>query len=127
MLTTKPVELDLQLPSGRLHAQRFGPASARLVLCLPGLTGNMQMFDFFGERLGSDALQLVALDLRGRGKSDITPPGSYGLAGHARDMFAAAAALGAEHFSVIGHSMGAGVVLTAVGMDEAARIERVVL
>ena len=28
MLTASPVELDLQLPSGRVHAQRFGAESA---------------------------------------------------------------------------------------------------
>jgi len=40
MLAANPVELDLHLPSGRLHAQRFGAATAPLVLCLPGLTAN---------------------------------------------------------------------------------------
>jgi hypothetical protein len=30
------VELDLQLPSGRLHAQRFGAPSAPLAVCVPG-------------------------------------------------------------------------------------------
>jgi pimeloyl-ACP methyl ester carboxylesterase len=127
MLTTSPVELDLQLPSGRLHAQRFGSRTAPLGLFLPGLTGNMKTSDFLGERLGSESRQLVALDLRGRGKSHVTPTGSYGLASHASDVFAAADALGADRFSIIGHSMGAGVALTAVSMDESRRIERVVL
>jgi pimeloyl-ACP methyl ester carboxylesterase len=127
MLAAAPTEFDLGLPSGRLHAQRFGAASAPLVLCVPGLTANMKSFDFLGERLGSDSLQVVALDLRGRGKSDLTPPGSYGMQSHARDMFAAADALGAERFSLIGHSMGGAVALTAVRMDERQRIQRVVL
>jgi len=127
MLAANPVELDLHLPSGRLHGQRFGAATAPLVLCLPGLTANMKSFDFLGERLGSDNLQVVALDLRGRGKSDLTPPGSYGMESHARDVFAAADALSFDRFSLIGHSMGAAVALTAVRLDERRRIERVVL
>src|SRR5947209_15894469 len=106
-------EFDLALGSGRLHGQRFGAPSAPLALCVPGLSANMVSFDFLGERLGSDALQVVALDLRGRGKSDVTPPGSYGWASHARDLFAIADALGAARFSIIGHSMGAMVALTA--------------
>src|SRR5438105_753773 len=127
MLAANPVELGLHLPSGRLHAQRFGAASAPLVLCLPGLTANMKSFDFLGERLGSDGLQILALDLRGRGKSDLTPPGSYGMESHARDVFAAADVLDVDRFSLIGHSMGAAVAMTAIRLDERRRIERVVL
>jgi pimeloyl-ACP methyl ester carboxylesterase len=76
----KPVgeELDIAVRSHRLHGQRFGSPSAPLVLGLHGLSLNMKAFDFVGERLGGDALQLVALDLRGRGNSDTTPPGTYG-------------------------------------------------
>lgn len=126
MLTTAPVELDLRLPCGRLHVQRFGSSSAPLVICVPGLSANMKSFDFLGERFGGDDLQVVALDLRGRGKSDITPPGSYGWAAHARDVFDAADALGAERLSVIGHSMGAMVALAAAQRDD-RRLERLVL
>ena len=126
MLAASPVELDLQLPSGRLHAQRFGAESAPLVVCVPGLSANMKSFDFLGERLGGPSLQVVALDLRGRGKSDVTPPGSYGWDGHARDVFAVANSLGAASLSIIGHSMGAMVALAAARLDS-ARLERLVL
>jgi pimeloyl-ACP methyl ester carboxylesterase len=120
------VELDLDLPSGRLHAQRFGSPSAPLAICLPGLSANMRSFDFLGERLGSDDWQLVALDLRGRGKSVVTPPGSYGWASHARDAFAVAALLGSERFTLIGHSMGGAVALSATCLDD-GRLDRLVL
>ena len=56
MLAASPVELDLRLPSGRLHAQRFGPESAPLVVCVPGLSANMKSFDFLGERGGPRSL-----------------------------------------------------------------------
>jgi 3-oxoadipate enol-lactonase len=119
-------EFDLQLPSGRLHAQRFGPPDAPLALCVPGLSANLKEFDFLGERIAGDSLQVVALDLRGRGQSDVTAPGSYGWPSHARDVFAAADALEAGSFSLIGHSMG-GLVAMAAAEQNAERLERVVL
>ncbi|HEX6351132.1 MAG TPA: alpha/beta hydrolase [Candidatus Dormibacteraeota bacterium] len=122
----KATEFDLTLPGGRLHAQRFGSTEAPLVICVPGLSANLKTFDFLCERLAGEQLQMVAMDLRGRGRSDITSPGTYGWPGHARDLFAAADALGAERFSLIGHSMGAAVSMTAASQD-GSRLERVVL
>src|SRR5215211_3251583 len=121
------VELDLHLPSGRLHAQRFGSPNAPLVICSPGLSANMKSFDFLGERLGSERLQLVAVDLRGRGQSDVSPPGTYGWHSHARDLMAAATELGFDRFSLMGHSMGGAVALAAAALDEGARLDRLVL
>ncbi|HZQ50175.1 MAG TPA: alpha/beta hydrolase [Candidatus Dormibacteraeota bacterium] len=122
----RATEFDLQLPSGRLHAQRFGSGNAPLVICPPGLSANMKAYDFIGERIAGDSLQVVALDLRGRGKTEVTPAGTYGWAAHARDLFAAADALGADRFSIIGHSMG-GLVAMAAAEQDARRLERVVL
>lgn len=119
-------EFDLHLPSGRLRAARFGSAMAPLVICVPGLSANLRSFDFIAERVAGDRLQLVALDLRGRGKSAVTAPGTYGWPAHARDVLAAADALGAERFSVIGHSMG-GMVAMAAAEQKAERLARVVL
>ncbi|HEV7662676.1 MAG TPA: alpha/beta hydrolase [Chloroflexota bacterium] len=119
--------LDFDLPSGRIHGQRFGSPRAPLALCLPGLSANMVSFDFLGERLGSERLQLVALDLRGRGQSAVTPLGTYGWYAHARDAFAIASELGHEKFSLIGHSMGAAVALAAAASDTNARLDRIVL
>jgi pimeloyl-ACP methyl ester carboxylesterase len=119
-------EFDLDLPSGRLHAQRFGSRRAPLVLGIPGLSANMRSFAFLGERLGSEACQLVALDLRGRGHSEVTAAGTYGWPNHARDVLEAATALGAESFMVVGHSMGAFVAMQAA-QAAAARLDRVVL
>jgi pimeloyl-ACP methyl ester carboxylesterase len=121
-----PSVFELALPSGRLQVRRFGDVDAPLVLGLPGLTANMKSFDFIGERFGSDRLQLVAMDLRGRGKSDVTPSGTYGWASHARDALAAADVLRAERFSILGQSMGGLVAMDAAGLDP-DRIERIVL
>ncbi len=91
--------------SHRLQARKWGSASGLLVIGVPGLSGNVAHFEFLGERLGGDDLQLVALDLRGRGRSDTTPPGSYGWENHARDLFAVADALGFDRFAVIESSL----------------------
>ena len=104
------------LRSGRVHAQRFGPADAPLVLCVHGLSGNMHAFDYLAERIVRADRQVVAFDLRGRGRSEITPPGSYGLAAHARDALEVADQLGAERFDYVGWSLGALIGITAAGM-----------
>jgi pimeloyl-ACP methyl ester carboxylesterase len=119
-------EFDLELASGRLHAKRHGPADAPLVIGIPGLSANLMSFEFIGERLAAAGMQLVAVDLRGRGRSDVTAPGSYGWVKHAADLFAVADTLGAPRFSLIGHSMGAAVAMAASAQD-AARLDRVVL
>ncbi len=119
-------DFDLRLPSGRLRARRFGSANAPLALCLPGLSANLASFDFLAERIAGERLQVVALDLRGRGRSETTGPGTYGWPNHARDAFAAADALGAERLSLIGQSMGGAVAMQAAATD-ASRIERIVL
>jgi pimeloyl-ACP methyl ester carboxylesterase len=124
--TVVPHEFDLPLASGRIHAERFGPEDAPLAICIPGLSANLKSFDFLGERLASDALQVVAIDLRGRGRSEVTPPGTYGWLNHARDVLAVADALGAQRFSLIGQSMGGAVAMACAWLD-ASRIERIAL
>jgi pimeloyl-ACP methyl ester carboxylesterase len=119
-------EFDIRVRSHRLHAQRFGSPSAPLVVGVHGLSGNMKSFDFVGERVGDDALQLVALDLRGRGKSDATRPGTYGWQNHALDVLAIADALEFERFSVIGQSMGGSVAIKVAEAD-ASRLDAIVL
>lgn len=96
------------------------------MLGLPGLSGNIKNFDYLGERIGGDALQLVALDWRGRGKSEQTPAGSYGWENHARDALAVADAFGFEEFGVVGQSMGGSVAMKIAELDS-SRLNAVVL
>jgi pimeloyl-ACP methyl ester carboxylesterase len=81
-----------------------------------GLSANMHAFDYLAERLAGEDRQLVAFDLRGRGRSETTPSGSYGLAAHARDALEMADRFGAERFDFVGWSLGALIGLTAAGM-----------
>jgi pimeloyl-ACP methyl ester carboxylesterase len=99
-------DFDLHLPSGRLRARRHGPDDAPLLLCVHGLSANLTAFDWLGERLASPERQVVAIDLRGRGRSEETGPGTYGPRSHAQDVLDAATALGAETFDIAGWSLG---------------------
>ena len=119
-------EFDLRLPSGQLHAQRFGSPDAPPAIAIHGLSANMHGFDVIGRKLAESGLQLVAVDLRGRGQSDITGPGTYGLAAHARDIVAAADALGLERFAVVGWSLGA-LIGMHVAETDAARLTHLIL
>src|SRR5512141_2192461 len=108
------VEFDLDLASGRLHAQRFGEPDAPLVLAVHGLSANMHGFDYLAPLLVADGeRQVVAVDLRGRGGSESTAQGTDGLESHARDMFEAATVLGEEQFDWIGWSLGALIGIVA--------------
>lgn len=122
----KPSGIDLVLPSGRLRAHRFGDPAGHLAICLPGLSSTSRTFDFIGEGLADHGPHVVALDLRGRGYSEVTGPTTYGWAHHARDVLDAASALGARTFDVIGHSMGAYVALE-VAQFAPERLRRIVL
>jgi pimeloyl-ACP methyl ester carboxylesterase len=127
-------EFDIAVRSHRLHCQRFGRASAPLVVGVHGLSLNMKAFDYLGENLDDD-FQLVAVDLRGRGHSPPTAPGSYGWKNHALDVLAVADALGFDRFAIIGQSMGGSVAMKAaeirpdritalVLVDVAGRVDR---
>jgi pimeloyl-ACP methyl ester carboxylesterase len=99
-----------------VHAHRRGPPDAPLVLCVHGLSANLRSFDYLAERIAGPYHQVVTFDLRGRGRSQITPPGSYGLVAHARDALELAALLGAERFDYVGWSLGALIGITAAGL-----------
>jgi pimeloyl-ACP methyl ester carboxylesterase len=123
-------EFDLQLRSGRVRVRRVGSPTAPLVLFIHGLSAHLHSFDYLIEQLAGRDLQLVAVDLRGRGRSEITPAGSYGLHAHCRDVLDIATLLGAQEFDLVGWSMGAliGIAVAALAQVQATpRLKRLVL
>lgn len=128
-MTTLPAgatAIRLQLASGCIAACSFGRDDAPLVVCVHGLSANQRSFDVIAPRLAELGRRVVAIDLRGRGQSDITPPGTYGWEAHARDVLDVATRLGAQKFELIGHSMG-GYVSMIAATREPQRIGRLAL
>jgi pimeloyl-ACP methyl ester carboxylesterase len=120
------VDVDLILPSGRVRARRWGSDDAPLLLCVHGLSANLCGFTYVAERLASGDRQVVAIDLRGRGRSEITPPGTYGLESHARDILDVATLLGANDFDLAGWSLGA-LIAMRVALHSGDRLRSVSL
>jgi lipase len=109
-----------------MQAEELGPADGRLVLGLPGLSANLRCFDLAAERCAGAGLRFVAMDLRGRGLSEDSGPGTYGWPAHARDVTRVARLLDAQRYSVVGWSMGAFVAMEVARRDP-GRVERLVL
>ena len=120
------ISLDLALSSGSLHALQNGPAEGANVLCVPGLSAHAGSFALLAARLAAGGRRVIALDLRGRGRSPTTAPGTYGWKRHAEDVLEAASQLGWTSFDLAGHSMGAFVSMQAAALAP-GRIRRLVL
>jgi pimeloyl-ACP methyl ester carboxylesterase len=118
-----PRDTDLALPSGRVRVRVRGDHGP-LVVCIPGISANLVALDPIGEALAAAGFRAVTPDLRGRGLSDVTGPGTYGWPAHAEDVAAIASALGAERFDVVGWSMGAhvGMQLAATAPERCRRL-----
>jgi pimeloyl-ACP methyl ester carboxylesterase len=119
-------DFDVTLEAGRLRVRRWGAGDVPAVVCVPGLSANLCGFDRLAERLAGDTRQLVAVDLRGRGRSEVTGAGSYGWRNHARDVLGIADAVGAGSVAIIGQSSGAAIAMTCAQLDP-SRVERLVL
>jgi pimeloyl-ACP methyl ester carboxylesterase len=118
-------ETDVMSGSVRIHAGRWtvrvnGAESKRTALLVHGLSANHVCWKTIAEMLQRHGISSVAVDLRGRGKSD-KPRGEYGFAAHCEDLRAVVQQLGLnapgrEKPIVIGHSLGA-----VIGMNFAWR------
>jgi pimeloyl-ACP methyl ester carboxylesterase len=106
-----------------MEHQRIGNGP-HTVLVLHGWFGSSGAWRALLPHLDRDAFQYVLLDYRGygarRGES-----GWFTLAEAAEDVLAAADALGAERFSLLGHSMG-GAVMQRVYADAPQRVRAMV-
>lgn len=119
------IESDVQAAGGRLRVRDHG-GDGRVLLCVHGLSANATSFDLLADRLAPRGRRVVSVDLRGRGFSEVTGVGTYGWPAHARDVLDVAAWLDAGPVDVLGHSMGAYVVMTmAVAVPTVVR--RIVL
>ncbi len=107
----------------RLHAYEYGDPEGAPVICLHGVTGHGQRF----RKLGEERLahrRVIALDLRGHGRSGQEPP--WDVDAHVADVLETASALGVERADWVGFSYG-GRVAASVAARSPERVERLVL
>lgn len=115
---------DLALPGGPRLAVRRAPGPGRPFLLVHGLASNARLWDGVARRLAAAGHEVVAVDLRGHGRSEETEAG-YDTATAAADLSALVRELGwtGDRTPVVaGQSWGGNVVLTlgAVHGDVAA-------
>jgi pimeloyl-ACP methyl ester carboxylesterase len=92
-----------------LYARDYGPRqSERLpVVCIPGLTRNSRDFETLAPWIAAQGRRVLAVDLRGRGRSAYDPKRRrYRPAIYADDMAALLKAIGAKKAVFIGTSLG---------------------
>jgi pimeloyl-ACP methyl ester carboxylesterase len=113
-------ETDIMSGTVRIHVGRWNvhtpdgnTATAPTALLIHGLSANHVCWKTIAEMLQQHGIASVAVDLRGRGKSD-KPRGEYGFATHIGDLCAVVQQLGLNAPGrgkpvVIGHSLGAAI------------------
>lgn len=101
------------LPTGvRLRVVESGPSDGPPVLMLHGWGASLYMFRHAVALLPAQGFRAIAVDLRGYGLSDHPlARGSYSLDAYVADIEALYRALGIEHASLIGQSMGGAIAL----------------
>lgn len=117
-----PNEHWLQSADGlRLFAVEWPPQPPQTglpVFCLHGLTRNSRDFERVGPRIAALGRRVLALDVRGRGRSARSPdPSRYAPEVYTRDALQALQDLGVESAIWLGTSMGGLLTLRAAVMD----------
>ncbi len=121
-----PIETAIDTVNLRLCGLRWGNPSDPPVIALHGWLDNSASFIPIAHHISD--LNLIALDLPGHGKSDHRHGvNAYHFIDYATDVIQAADALGLEHFSLLGHSLGAAVcaVISAAIPERIARLAMV--
>ena len=118
-------EFEIQTKHFRYAAKRWGNPENPPFLGLHGWLDNASTFDYLAPLLSQ--IHLVAIDFLGHGLSDHRPPGEmYHFIDMVPEVIDVADVLGWDKFSLLGHSMGAGVS-TLVAGTLPSRISKVVL
>jgi len=102
---------------------RLGSGDAQIV-AIHGITASSRAWLAVARALEGRA-ELLAVDLRGRGRSSALPA-PYGIGAHARDLIAVLNHFGLERTVVVGHSLGA-YVATRLAVEHPDRVSALVL
>ena len=110
----KNEEILIQISNLKLSAKCWGDPDARPLLGLHGWLDNASTFDHLAPLL--EEFRFISLDLPGHGFSDHRAPGSsYHFVDMVVDILEVKNFFGWDSFSLIGHSMGAGVASYIAG------------
>ncbi len=107
----------------QLNVREWGDPDGASVMCIHGLAGYGGRFRRLAEEY-LPAKRVLAVDLRGHGRSGWEPP--WDLATHTRDLLETASAHGVERAAWVGHSIG-GRLAAEVAALARERVERAVL
>ncbi|MDT7653751.1 MAG: lipase [Pseudonocardiales bacterium] len=105
-----------------LNVRTFGPPDGVPVLALHGVTGHSARWRVLAEALPE--IRLIAVDLRGHGRSPWTPP--WHIEQHVADALAVLDDLGLARVAVAGHSFG-GAIAVHLARTAPERVERLLL
>jgi len=107
-----------------LHTHRWGGEGAERVVCVHGLVQNGRVYDGLGRRLAEAGRSVLAVDLRGHGRSGRVPP--WNAVTHAADLIETLEQEGVERMTLVGHSFGGLVAVHAAALL-GERVERLAL
>jgi pimeloyl-ACP methyl ester carboxylesterase len=94
------------------------------ILCIHGITANCRCWDVLAHSL-SPAYRVLAMDLRGRGRSE-KPATGYSLEYHVQDIRCVLDDLRIDRAVIMGHSLGAFIGL-AFAAEHPERVEKLIL
>lgn len=119
------MRLDVPVAGGTLAGFPLGAGEQSAAgLAIHGITSNSRSWVAVARALGDQA-SLVAVDLRGRGRSNELP-GPYSLDTHVEDMLAVLDHLELERALLVGHSLGA-YIASRFAVRHPDRVRAVVL
>lgn len=121
----KAREIQFRLPGYTLAAKEWGQPGDIPILALHGWMDNANTFDHLIPAL--EGVHIIALDLAGHGHSGHQGPGgAYYLWDYVADVAEVIRQLGWKQFSLLGHSMGAGIATWFAGTFP-RKVERLAL
>ena len=112
MSTLEGKEVELSCPWGSVHGLSWGNPSQPHILAIHGWLDNCNSFYFLGPALAEAGYHVVAVDLPGHGHSDPLPAGlHYHDLENVHVLHRLIGLLGWTRYSLVGHSLGAGICL----------------
>ena len=111
-------------PQGRLHVYDSGPGAGIPIVFIHGNGANLTQW---GAQLAHfrKTNRVIAIDLRGMGKSDVPVDGVFTIPAMVEDIHLVVNALNVDRFVIVGHSFG-GAVVAGYAAEHPERVAGVV-